>query len=430
MSTNRRDKELHFDSAHDVSRAGWRVHCTACDASKLSPMPDYCWRCGSPLEVELDYGKVRPEGLFEGGVTNMWKYRVLYPLSSHRHESELSLGEGGTPLVLASKVGRKIGVENTWFKSDHLNPSGSFKDRSAAVGVAWALEQGCSGVICASSGNAAGAAATFAARAGLPAYLVVSSRTPKSKLSAPAAHGARVFRVAGDFSHAFAVAREAASEVGLANLTTTYVNCYAWEGNKSVAFELYEQMDRVPDWVVVPVGSGPLLCGVWKGFEELRRFGLVDRTPRLMAVQPDGCAPIARAFEAGTEVVPWSGVDTVVSGLDDPLQGYEGDGTLTLRTVRESGGIAIAVSDEDTLEAGRLLARDEGMFVEPAAAISLAGASAARRLGPIDESETVVCLLTGNGFKYQAPEAAPEPESATDAAELVRAIGRDVVEYG
>ncbi|HLL51036.1 MAG TPA: pyridoxal-phosphate dependent enzyme, partial [Thermomicrobiales bacterium] len=288
----------------------------------------------------------------------------------------------------------------------------------------------CPGVICASSGNAAGAAATYAARAGLPAYLVVSSRAPKSKLSAPTAHGARVFRVTGDFSRAFAAAREAALEVGLANLTTTYVNCYAWEGNKSVAFELYEQMDQTPDWVVVPVGSGPLLYGVWKGFEELRRFGFVDRTPRLMAVQPDGCAPIARAFETGTDVVPWSGVDTVVSGLDDPLQGYERDGTLTLRTVRESGGIVLAVSDEDTLEAGRLLAQDEGIFVEPAAAISLAGASAARQLGRIDESETVVCLLTGHGFKYQAPKAEPEPEFATDASELVRAIRHDVSEYG
>jgi threonine synthase len=430
VSTQRRDKERHLGSTHDTSRAEWRVHCTACDARKLSPMPDYCWRCGSPLEVDLDYGKVRPEGLFEGGVTNVWKYRAFYPLSFHCHESELGLGEGGTPLVLASKVGRKIGVEKTWFKSDHLNPSGSFKDRSAAVGVAWALEQGCPGVICASSGNAAGAAATYAARAGLPAYLVVSSRAPKSKLSAPTAHGARVFRVTGDFSRAFAAAREAALEVGLANLTTTYVNCYAWEGNKSVAFELYEQMDQTPDWVVVPVGSGPLLYGVWKGFEELRRFGFVDRTPRLMAVQPDGCAPIARAFETGTDVVPWSGVDTVVSGLDDPLQGYERDGTLTLRTVRESGGIVLAVSDEDTLEAGRLLAQDEGIFVEPAAAISLAGASAARQLGRIDESETVVCLLTGHGFKYQAPKAEPEPEFATDAAELVRAIRHDVSEYG
>jgi threonine synthase len=391
-------------------------------------MPDYCRRCGAPLEVHLDYGKVRPSELFEGGVTGLWKYQELYPLSSHQHE--LDLGEGGTPLVPASKVGRKIGLEKVWFKCDHLNPSGSFKDRSAAVGVAWALEQGCPGVICASSGNAAGAAATYAARAGLHAYLVVSSRAPSTKLSAATLHGARTFRVAGDFSRAFAVAREAAAEAGLANLTTTYINCYACEGNKSVAYELYEQMDVVPDWVVVPVGSGPLLYGVWKGFEELRRFGLVDRTPRLMAVQPEGCAPIARAFETGTEVEPWPRVDTVVSGLDDPLQGYEGDGTLTLKTVRGSGGIALAISDEDTLEAGKLLARDEGIFVEPAAAISLAGASLARRLGHVHEPQTIVCLLTGHGLKYQAPSAEPEPESVADGAGLIRAIERDVGGHG
>jgi threonine synthase len=263
----------------------------------------------------------------------------------------------------------------------------------------------------------------------LPAYLVVSDRTPASKLSAANLQGARTFRVAGDFSRAFAAAREAAAEAGLANLTTTYINCYACEGNKSVAYELYEQMEQVPDWVVVPVGSGPLLYGVWKGFEELRRFGLVDRTPRLMAVQPKGCAPIVRAFESGTEVMPWTQVDTVVSGLDDPLQGYERDGTLTLKTALESGGMALAVSDEDTLEAGRLLARNEGIFVEPAAATSVAGVAAARRLGHVQEDQTIVCLLTGHGFKYQAPREEPEPVRVADGAELVRAIDRDPGEH-
>ncbi len=391
-------------------------------------MPDYCRRCGSPLEVGIDYGDIRPDELFGGGVNGLWKYRELYPLSSREHG--LDLGEGGTPLVPASKAARKLGLKNVWFKCDHLNPSGSFKDRSAAVGTAWAIERGCQGVICASSGNAAGAAATYAARAGLPAYLIVSARAPMSKLSAATSHGARTFQVAGDFSRAFAVAREAAAEVGLANLTTTYINCYACEGNKSVAYELYEQMDAVPDWVVVPVGAGPLLYGVWKGFEELRHFGLVDHTPRLMAVQPEGCAPIARAFEMGTEVAPWTSVDTVVSGLDDPLQGYEGDGTLTLEAVRASGGVALAVPDEDTLEAGRLLAVDEGIFVEPAAAISLAGASAARRLGHAREPQTIVCLLTGHGFKYQVAAADPEPERVADGAGLTRAIERDIGKHG
>jgi threonine synthase len=319
-------------------------------------------------------------------------------------------------------------VEEAWCKCDHLNPSGSFKDRSAAIGVAWARERGYPGVICASSGNAAGAAATYAARAGLPAYVVVSSRAPKSKLSLATAHAAHVFTVVGDFSRAFAAAREAAVEVGLVNVTTTYVNCYAYEGNKSVAYELYEQMEVVPEWVVVPVGSGPLLYGVWKGFRELREFGLVDRIPRLLAVQPEGCAPIARAFAAGEEVVkPWSRVDTVVSGLDDPLQGYERDGTLTLMAVRESGGAALAVPDAEILRAGRLLAHEEGLFVEPAAAASIAGAAAAKRSGYIDGSEVVVCLLTGHGLKYQrGSRDQAELETVGDEIELVRAIEKDL----
>lgn len=186
-------------------------------------------------------------------------------------------------------------------------------------------------------------------------------------------------------------------------------------------------MDVAPEWVVVPVGSGPLLYGVWKGFRELRKFGLVDRIPRLLAVQPEGCAPIARAFTAGEEVKPWSRADTVVSGLDDPLQGYEGDGTLTLVAVSESGGAALAVPDTEILEAGRVLAHEEGMFVEPAAAAAVAGAAAAKRSGYIDESGAVVCLLTGHGLKYQGGGGdQAEFEIVGDEVELVRAIEKDL----
>jgi threonine synthase len=267
------------------------------------------------------------------------------------------------------------------------------------------------------------------ARAGLAAYVVVSSGVPKSKLSLATAHGALAFSVAGDFSRAFAAAREAAAQVGMVNVTTTYVNCYAYEGNKSVAYELYEQMEVVPEWVVVPVGSGPLLYGVWKGFRELREFGLVDRIPRLLAAQPEGCAPIARAFASGEEVKPCTQADTVVSGLDDPLQGYERDGTLKLVAVRESCGAALAVPDTEILRAGRVLAYEEGLFVEPAAAASLAGA-AAKRSGYIGGSDTVVCLLTGHGLKYQRESRDQAGlETVGDEVELARAIEKDLGKY-
>jgi threonine synthase len=414
----------------DTDLAEWLVRCTSCGISRRNLMPDYCQRCGSPLEVELDYSEdLQVERLFDGCITDLWKYGSLYPLSL-RHSADLSLGEGGTPLVRIPKTAQQVGVKEVWCKCDHLNPSGSFKDRSAAVGVAWAHERGYPGVICASSGNAAGAAATYAARAGLPAYVVVSSRAPKSKLGVAIAHGARVFSVAGDFSRAFAAARGAAAGLGLVNVTTTYVNCYAYEGNKSVAYELYEQMEMVPEWVVVPVGSGPLLYGVWKGFRELRRFGLVERIPRLLAVQPEGCAPIVRAFATGEEVKPWSRVDTVVSGLDDPLQGYERDGMLTLVAVRESGGAALAVPDNEILKVGRGLAHEEGIFVEPAAAASVAGITAAKRLGYIDGSDVVVCLLTGHGLKYQRGGDQVELETVGDEIDLVNAIEKDLGKDG
>lgn len=388
-------------------------------------MPDYCGTCGSPREVMLDYQSVQAERLFDGCVTDIWKYGKFYPVSPESG-ALVGLGEGGTSLVRTRTVERWVGVGEVLCKCEHLNPSGSFKDRSAAVGVAWALDQGCPSVICASSGNAGGATATYAARAGLPAYLVVSSEAPKSKLNTAMAHGARVFRTGRNFSDAFAAARDAAARLGLANLTTTYVNCYACEGNKSVAYELYEQMGRVPDWISIPVSSGPLLYGVLKGFKELRRFGLVESIPRLLAVQPEGCAPIARAFAEGTEVRPWQQVDTIASGLDDPLRGYEGDGTLTLEAARESGGAVLAVSDKVILEAKRSLARSEGLFVEPAAAASVAGAAAAREEGYIAESATVVCLLTGHGYKHQGPSDGAEPEAVGDESELVRGIQDDL----
>ena len=152
----------------ETDHAEWLVRCTGCGFRRRNPRPDYCQRCGAPLEVELDYREdLQPERLFDGCITDLWKYGSLYPVSLS-HSVDLSLGEGGTPLVRASKAAQQIGVEEAWCKCDHLNPSGSFKDRSAAVGVAWARERGYPGVICASSGNAAGAAASYAARAGCP----------------------------------------------------------------------------------------------------------------------------------------------------------------------------------------------------------------------------------------------------------------------
>ncbi len=400
----------------------WEIRCTVCGKRDTRFPPDYCEACGAPQEVHLDYEGVDARSLFDGQIRDLWKYAPLYPVE--RPLQSLSLGEGGTPLIPASRAGQDLDTPDLWCKLDHLNPSGSFKDRCVVVGMAHALERGAEAVVCASSGNAAGSVATYAARAGVPAVILIPASTPAPKVAVAMAHGALVFRVEGDFSRSFQLARQLGHVKGWVNLTTTFVNAVAIEGNKSVAYELFEQLGGVPDWIVVPVSSGPLLFGVWKGFLELIRFGLADRMPRLVAAQPSGCAPIARSFDENRDdVTAWERVETVVSGLNDPLVGYEGDGELTLRAVRETNGVALAVPDSVIFEAGQVVAQREGLFVEPAAATSIAGVAELRRRGAITKGDKVVCLLTGHGLKQPWTGSRAEPPLVSGISDLLDSIG-------
>jgi threonine synthase len=399
----------------------WRLICSGCGREEPDGPPDYCPDCGYPVLVSLERDLSAFRSLFDGHATGLWRYAPLFPVRSVHERA--TLGEGGTPCVPIARAGERIGIRSLHAKLDHLNPSGSFKDRGITVGIAAALEQNAPGVLCASSGNAAGSLATYAARAGLPAIIFVPRQTPPQKVAIAAAHGARLLFVEGDFSAPFQVAREAGQLLGWANLSTTYLNGYTVEGNKSVAYELYEQLGDAPDWVVIPISAGPLLFGVLRGFEDLRQMGLVDRIPRLAGIQPTGCAPIAQAFAAGAdEVVAWEGVDTLVSGLNDPLRGYASDGTITLRAVRDSNGVAVAVEDAAIVEEIARLAAEEGLFVEPAAASALAGAARLRADGAIAADDRVVCLLTGHGFKQPVLPAPPEPVVVASLDDALREI--------
>ena len=241
------------------------------------------------------------------------------------------------------------------------------------------------------------AVAAYAARAGLPAVCVVPEATPSTKLLQIEAVGARIVRVGGDYSDAYALALIAAEDYGWANLTSTYVNPYMLEGDKTVAYEVFEQLGgNAPDWVLVPVGAGPLLSAIHKGFEELGEDG-----PRMVAVQAAGCAPIARAFEAGAEEVDaWDRpVETAASSIADALRGYPEDGTRTLSVVRRSGGRAVSVSEEESRAAMDDLARSEGLLVEPGAAVAVAAYKRLAVENVIEGGQTVVIVLTGHGLK-------------------------------
>ena len=380
-----------------------KLACATCHKTFALDMRYSCADCGGILEVLYDYERMQRETasaklLPEPGL-GLWRYKYLLPVTLEA--AMLTLYEGGTPLIHSRNLARDIGAGDLHLKDETRNPSGAFKDRPVAVGISKARELGCRAVTTASSGNGAASLAIYAAKAGLPCFIFVPEGTPIGKVAHAVTAGAHVIKVRGDYSNSYRMAKQAAADYSWMNVTTTFLNPYTFEGDKTVAYELYHQLDRkVPDWILVPTGAGPLAYGIFKGFVELKRFGLTDRLPRLIAVQSEGCQPIVAAFNAGWEKVrSWDEVKTVASAIADPLRGYERDGELILRVIRDSRGLALAISDGEMLEDVRRLAATEGVYVEPAAAASI---SALRRLlasGEIRKDDNVVCLVTGHGLK-------------------------------
>lgn len=355
------------------------LRCIACGTG-MSPALIYrCPSCAGILEVRRAKPQHRP-----------W----------HRADfvsAAVTLGEGNTPLrdirptLLHTDFRGRLLV-----KDETRNPSGSFKDRLVAAAMSRALEFGSTGIVSASSGNAGAAAACYAAHVGLPATIVCPEATPQGKLAQILAYGARLERIAGHYGNSFRHAMEICTETGHANLTTTYLNPWGVDALRLVGQEIHAQMDGImPDWISIPTSSGPLVKGVFQGYMEA-----AGRVPRLVAAQAAGCAPIARAFAAGDmQVRPWEEPKTIASGISDPLLGYAEEGTHTLSFVRDSGGVTAAIEDNAIRAAMIDLAHGAGLFCEPTGAVSLAAARSLFRAGQIGPQDTVVCLVTGHGFK-------------------------------
>ncbi|MFV0252688.1 MAG: pyridoxal-phosphate dependent enzyme [Beutenbergiaceae bacterium] len=366
-----------------------------------------------PVDARTSTGSAIPVDTCAPGI---WQYSQLLGLDPA--SAYLSLGESMTPVVDDAGLASALELGRVVLKLDSLCPTGSFKDRAVAGGVAAAIAQGRRGLVCASSGNAAASAAAYGARAGVPVILVMPAHTPVGKISASAAYGAHVLLVDGDYSVSYHVARELARTRELVNVTTTYVNPHAVAALRSVAYDLFRQLPTVPDAVVVPTSSGPLVHGVVAGYADLVDRGLVARGPRVIAAQPAGCAPVTRAFLEGEEQVrEWEQVDTTVSGLDDPLRGYAADGTRTLQAIRASGGAAIAIPDEVSDTGRAELAARAGVHAEPAGSIGVAALPALVADGLLAPGEQVACLITGNGMKRPlTPDIDPVVAADADAA--------------
>ncbi|OYT66716.1 MAG: threonine synthase [Candidatus Wolframiiraptor sp. EX4484-121] len=387
------------------------LKCVRC--GKEYPLKKFykCPSCGGVLDVKYDYVKLADEvdlrSLFSKRGLNLWKYIDFLPI---RKSSEIvSLGEGMTPLLKAERLGESLKVKSLYLKDETRNPTSSFKDRPYTVGVSKAKEFGVKAAVVASAGNAAASLAAYSARAGIKCYVFVSENVPAHRLLEIQAYGAEVIRVKQVPDGVFRITVSASEKFGWYNLTTSFYNPYTVEGDKTIAYEIYEQMGfEVPDWVIIPVGVGPLLVGCYKGFNELRNLGLVNEVPKMVGVQSEGCAPIAKAFEENrSEVEPWKGeLKTVARSIVNTLQEYPDEGTYTLQIIRRSKGCALAVSDDEILRAMDDLATAEGILAEPASATVIA---ALRRLledGVIDKSDKIVCVVTGLSLRNVRASAA------------------------
>jgi threonine synthase len=369
------------------------------------------------VELLYEYGPgLVPGGEMTGG---MWRYRDLLPLEPGPIAYPLPVG--GTPLLALPGPRRESGLPGLYLKDETRGPTGSNKDRATALVLEHALRAGARTVSCASTGNVAVSLAVGAAAAGLEAVVFVPADVSPGKLVPMLAAGARVLRVREGYEAAFRLSRAAAAAFGWLDRNTG-VNPVTVEAKKTVALEIFEQLGRrVPDVVVAPVGDGPTLCAVAKGFRELVLCGASPRTPRLVGVQAEGCQPLRRAFESGQPLRP-EAPETVADGIAVSAPVSAG---AVLRDVRESGGGFVAVSDEAMLRAIAVLARG-GVLAEPAGAAAFAALAPARVRGLVGAGETVVALVTGTGLK--TPEllrpVGEAPEIPADLGAVVQALGR------
>ncbi|RLG92414.1 MAG: threonine synthase [Candidatus Hecatellales archaeon] len=368
---------------------------------KISPehVSYYCGKCGDLLEVKYDYEKLKLR-LEESGWKNkplsVWKYEDFLPIIDK--SKIVSLREGGTKLYKCSRLAEKLGLKNLYIKNEGENPTGSFKDRGMTVGVTKALEYGVKTVVCASTGNTSASLAAYAAKAGVRCLVVIpSGKVAYGKLAQAIVYGAEVVQIRGNFDDALNIIIRlslSSREVYMLNS----VNPYRLEGQKTLAYEVVEQLDgKPPDRVVVPVGNAGNISAIWKGFKEFKDLGFIDSLPKMMGVQAEGASPIAKAVKAGEDTIkPIPKPETVATAI---RIGAPVNWKKAIRAIRESDGGAEIVSDEEILEAQKVLARSEGLFVEPASASSIAGLKKFLEVGEIDRDETVVCVTTGHGLK-------------------------------
>lgn len=378
------------------------VHCARTYSAE--DVEYFCPVCGyndGILDVLYDYESVKRElnasPLAENSDLSIWRYLPLLPVNDRTLIPHLQVG--WTPLYDAPRLANELDVARCWVKDEGRNPTASFKDRASVIGVVKALEKKATRITCASTGNAASSLAGFSATAGIAATIFVPARAPEAKVAQLLVFGAQVFSVQGTYDQAWELCMQASAEFGWYNRNCA-INPYLIEGKKTVSLELAEQFMRItpgtfPDWVVVSVGDGCTIGGVWKGLREMHTLGLIPRLPRILGVQADGCKPFLTAWRDKRSLVPCD-ANTLADSI---AVGHPRNFSKGMSAVTESGGAFISVTDDEILQSIPMLAQKAGVFGEPAGVAGVAGVRRAVDSGVIHRSESVAIVMTGNGLK-------------------------------
>ena len=372
-----------------------RFECLTCGPiMERDPFSPFCPACGEPLFVAPD---ARPGGrrIHDERTLSLERFADFLPLE--RIDPSLSLGEGGTPLLELGRIGARLGLAGLYAKNEAQNPTSSFKDRGTAVAVQKAVSLGARRIGTVSTGNMAASTAAYGARAGLETFVLLKEGSSAASLQTAGIYGCRLVAVDGDYGAVFNASLFIGKTLGIVFMNS--IDPYRMEGYKLTAFEIFLGLGRrAPRTVLVPLSSGGHLLGLMRGFADLEREGLIAAYPRIVGVQAEGCAPIARAFEKGLpRYERLSGARTIAHAIANPAPPA---GNAVLRLLRERDGLVVSVSDEEMLESQRELASSEGIFCQPESATTLAAARKLVAGGRIaDGDRPIVLILTGSGLK-------------------------------
>ncbi len=376
------------------------LKCRCCDAQYEFAPRHVCEFCFGPVEVEYDYDVIKQSisrESIKAGPYSIWRYQDLLPVEG---TPRVNLEAGFTPLVKADRLAKKLGIKNLYVKNDTANPTWSFKDRVVSVALSRAVEFGFDTAACASTGNLANSVAAHAAHAGLKCFVFIPADLEAGKVMNSLVYGPNVVKVRGNYDEV----NRLCSEIADRNASWAFVNInvrpFYSEGSKTLAYEVAEQLGwQAPDHVVIPIASGSMLTKIHKGFNEFMKLGLIDKkTVRISGAQAEGCSPVAQAFAAGHDFVTPVKPNTIAKSL---AIGNPADGIFALDIMRETGGNAAMVNDDEIVEGIKLLAECEGIFTETAGGVTIAVLKKLAEQGKISPDETTVAYITGIGLKTQ-----------------------------